>query len=216
MPAFQTAISIYLSIYLLKEVGSLGSSPRTQRALDVATAHSAAWRRHRCCLLDRRSLMVILTAALAPLLGAAIVVNPSAVPALARPHVSRTTPASASYGTSRATATAPSWQLASTLSTIDALEQTGGARPHSLLTGLFDEASGLCSEGVWHNSWLGVGRLLAARELRRAGDDELAYKQLRAAHTLGESLYRLSYDGARGGFRRRSASGFWQSATERF
>ena len=218
MSAFQTAISIYLSIYLLKEVGSLGSSPRTQRALDVATAHSAAWRRHRCCLLDRRSLMVILTAALAPLLGAAIVVNPSAVPALARPHVSRTTvircPLPTDLG--RATATAPSWQLASTLSTIDALEQTGGARPHSLLTGLFDEASGLCSEGVWHNSWLGVGRLLAARELRRAGDDELAYKQLRAAHTLGESLYRLSYDRARGGFRRRSASGFWQSATERF
>ena len=69
---------------------------------------------------------------------------------------------------------------------------------------------------MWHNSWLGVGRLLAARELRRAGDDELADRQLRAAHTLGESLYRLSYDGARGGFRRRSASGFWQSATERF
>ena len=141
--------------------------------------------------------MVILTAALAPLLGAAIVVNPSAVASLARPHRSRITRVTA---TGRATATAPSWQLASTLSTIDALEQTGGARPHSLLTGLFDEASGLCSEGVWHNSWLGVGRLLAARELRRAGDDELAYKQLRAAHTLGESLYRLSYDGARGGF----------------
>ena len=67
---------------------------------------------------------------------------------------------------------------------------------------------------MWHNSWLGVGRLLAARELRRAGDDELAHKQLRAAHTLGESLYRLSYDGASGGFRKRSASGFWQSATE--
>ena len=155
--------------------------------------------------------MVILTAALAPLLGAAIVVNPSSVASLGRPHRSRITRATA---TGRATATAPSWQLASTLSTFDALERTGGARPHSLLTGLFDEASGLCSEGVWHNSWLGVGRLLAARELRRAGDDELADEQLRAAHTLGESLYRLSFDGARGGFRRRSASGFWQSATE--
>jgi hypothetical protein len=157
------------------------------------------------------SAMVILTAALAPLLGAAIVVNPSAASSLARPHRSRITRATA---TGRATATAPSWQLASTLSTIDALERTGGARPHSLLTGLFDEASGLCSEGVWHNSWLGVGRLLAARELRREGDNELADEQLRAAQTLGESLYCLSFDGARGGFRRRSASGFWKSATE--
>ena len=131
-----------------------------------------------------------------------------AVPS-ARPQITRATATA-----SGATATAPSWQLASTLSTIDALERTGGERPHSLLTGLFDEASGLCSEGVWHNSWLGVGRLLAARELRRAADDELADEQLRAARTLGESLYRLSFDGARGGFRRRSASGFWQSATE--
>jgi len=157
--------------------------------------------------------MVVLTVALAPLLG--IVANPSAVPALAHPHGPRTARATASVATTgrRATATAPSWQLASVLSTIDALEQTSGPRPHSLLTGMFDEASGLCGEGVWHNSWLGVGRLLAARELRRAGDAELADEQLSAAQTLGESLYRLSFDSSRG-FQRRSASGFWQSATE--
>ena len=146
--------------------------------------------------------MLLLTAALSTAIAR------PAVPS-ARPQITRATATA-----SGATATAPSWQLASTLSTIDALERTGGTRPHSLLTGLFDEASGLCSEGVWHNSWLGVGRLLAARELRLAGDDELADTQLRAARILGESLYRLSFDGARGGFRRRSASGFWQSVTE--
>ena len=137
---------------------------QTQRcAATRACVDGPAFARFRGVITAVSSAMVILTAALAPLLGAAIVVNPSAASSLARPHRSRITRATA---TGRATATAPSWQLASTLSTIDALERTGGARPHSLLTGLFDEASGLCSEGVWHNSWLGVGRLLNSRELK--------------------------------------------------
>ena len=128
--------------------------------------------------------MVILTAALAPLLGAAIVVNPSAVPALARPHVSRVTRATASYSTGRATATAPSWQLASTLSTIDALEQTGGARPHSLLTGLFDEASGLCSSMVKVPSW--QCRSLAALSRSDTSGSAWCYRlrQSRRVHCL--------------------------------
>ena len=184
MPAFQTSISIYLFIFLPSRFP--GFLPPHTRALDVATAHSAAWRRHRCCLLDRRSLMVILTAALAPLLGAAIVVNPSAVPALARPHVSRTTvircPLPTDLG--RATATAPSWQLASTLSTIDALEQTGGARPHSLLTGLFDEASGLCSSMVKVPSW--QCRSLAALSRSDTSGSAWCYRlrQSRRVHCL--------------------------------
>ena len=120
-----------------------------------------------CYLSVIPSAMLLLTAALSTAIAR------PAVPS-ARPQITRATATA-----SGATATAPSWQLASTLSTIDALERTGGTRPHSLLTGLFDEASGLCSEGVWHNSWLGVGRLLAARELRLAGDDELADTQLR-------------------------------------
>ena len=142
--------------------------------------------------------MVVLTAAFTPLLGAAAA------------SIARGTGCIMADGvaaTGRATATTPSWQLSSALSTIDALELTGGPRPHSLLTGLFDEASGLCSEGVWHNSWLGVGRLLAARELRLTGDTQLADNQLSAAQTLGESLYRLSFDGERG-FRRGSDTGF--------
>ena len=105
--------------------------------------------------------MLLLTAALSTAIAR------PAVPS-ARPQITRATATA-----SGATATAPSWQLASTLSTIDALERTGGERPHSLLTGLFDEASGLCSEGVWHNSWLGVGRLLAARELPHVAMREL-------------------------------------------
>ena len=142
----------------------LQTNRQTQRcAATRACVDGPAFARFRGVKLRCSCRMVILTAALAPLLGAAIVVNPSAASSLARPHRSRITRATA---TGRATATAPSWQLASTLSTIDALERTGGARPHSLLTGLFDEASGLCSEGVWHNSWLGVGRLLNSRELK--------------------------------------------------
>ena len=112
-------------------------------------------------------LVAALTATLLPLLGAAAAASVTA--------------------TSMATS---SWQLASVLSTIDALELTSGPRPHSLLTGLFDEASGLCGEGVWHNAWLGVGRLLAARELRRAGNTELADEQGLAAQ---DAALRLSF-----------------------
>ena len=109
-------------------------------------------------------------------------------------------------------ATAPSWQLTSAVSTIEAIERTSSPRPHSLLTGMFDEETGLCSEGVWHNSWFGVSRVLASRELRAAGEAKRADEHLAAARTLGDSLYRLSFDG--GGFKRRSASGFWQSSAE--
>ena len=70
------------------------------------------------------SAMLLLTAALSTAIAR------PAVPS-ARPQITRATATA-----SGATATAPSWQLASTLSTIDALERTGGTRPHSLLTGL--------------------------------------------------------------------------------
>lgn len=108
--------------------------------------------------------------------------------------------------------TAPSWQTLTAASTIDALERTvTGQKPLSLLDDMYDESSGLCSEGVWHNSWLGVSRVLAARALR-SSDSERADAQLASARVLGDSLYALSFDGT--GFRMRTSSNAWQSAEE--
>ena len=105
-----------------------------------------------------------------------------------------------------------SWQLSSAVSTIGALERTAGVRPADLLQSMHDGESGLCSEGVWHNSLLGVSRVLAAREYDKAGEKELANQFRASAATLGASLYGMSFDGT--GFRKRSASGYWQSASE--
>ena len=113
--------------------------------------------------------------------------------------------------TSPSVATAAPWTLASAISTISALEQTGAGsvRPHSLLDVMIDDESGLCSEGVWHNSWLGVSRVLAARKLREIGEDAEASRFIDSAFMLGESLHEMSFDGS--GFRRRTSSGYWES-----
>ena len=106
-----------------------------------------------------------------------------------------------------------SWQLSSAVSTIGALERTAaGPRPHGLLEAMHDAESGLCSEGVWHNAWLGVSRVLAARELDKAGEGALADQFRASAATLGTSLHSMSFDGV--GFRRRSATGYWQRASD--
>ena len=107
---------------------------------------------------------------------------------------------------------APTWQLTTALSTISAIEKRSGvSRPLNLLEDMFDKESGLCSEGVWHNSWLGVSRVLAARQLRSV-DEPKAELLLASARTLGDSLFRTSFDGT--GFERRVSSGIWQSADE--
>jgi len=106
----------------------------------------------------------------------------------------------------------PSWQLQTSMSTIDSLERASGPRPLSLLTGMFDEETGLCSEGIWHNAMLGTSRVLCARELRQCGDTTSATRFLASAQTLGDSLYRLGFDGK--GFRRRFTSDIWEDATE--
>ena len=105
----------------------------------------------------------------------------------------------------------PSWQLQTAVVTIGALECASGPRPLSLLDGLFDAESGLCSEGVWHNSMLGVSRVLCARQLRQCGEEQQAEAQLQSARLLGDSLFDLGFDGS--GFRRRSTSGYWQDAS---
>ena len=105
-----------------------------------------------------------------------------------------------------------SFQLASAVSAIEALERTADPRPHSLLDGMFDEATGLCSEGVWHNALLGTSRVLAARQLRSEGEAERAAELLAAARLLGDSLYQLSFDGS--GFQLRSNTGFWEAASD--
>ena len=111
------------------------------------------------------------------------------------------------------TATLP-WHLTSAVSTISALEKTSIGRepPYSLLDVMYDDSTGLCSEGVWHNSWLGVSRVLSARVLRAAGDSAQADELMTSAFTLGDSLHKMSFDG--GGFKRRASSGIWQRADD--
>ena len=105
------------------------------------------------------------------------------------------------------------WKLESAVSTIRALKQRTGPRPLDLLEDMYDDKSGLCSEGTWHNAWLGSSHVLAARQLRAADDDcARADAHLASARMLGNSLFEMSYDGS--GFRKRSASGIWQSATD--
>ena len=64
-------------------------------------------------------------------------------------------------------ARASSWELRTSQRLLSALRaRTGRSRPLALLDDFYDANSGLCSEGVWHNAWLGIASLLAARELQ--------------------------------------------------
>ena len=124
----------------------------------------------------------------------------------------------------------PSWELSTSQRLISGLHaRSKGAPPLDLIADLYDADSGLCSEGVWHNCWLGTASVLAARRLRRdaapdAGvDPEIAASRQRiatpppaesetlfeAAILLADSLYELNFDD---GFRRRVASGAWRGA----
>jgi hypothetical protein len=111
---------------------------------------------------------------------------------------------------------ASSWSLRSSVGAIQALQERTSAegKPLSLLSDTFDSESGLCSEGVWHNAWFGTACLLSARELRRASsrpDQSCAEAEalVGSAVTLAESLHTLSFTPL--GFRRRTASGIWES-----
>jgi len=100
-------------------------------------------------------------------------------------------------------------------------------KPLSLLHDYHDIDTGLCGEGVWHNSMLGIALVKASRRLRteEEGEDgggifeeaaaaaKLADEYRGWARRLATNLYELNYsDSERGGFRRRTASGIWGSA----
>ena len=112
-------------------------------------------------------------------------------------------------------ARAASWELRTSQRLMSALRaRTKSSRPLDLLEDFYDATSGLCSEGVWHNAWLGIGSVLAARELRRRGaagaaEAEESEELFEAAVLLADSLYDLSFDE---GFRRRTPSGIWERA----
>ena len=64
-------------------------------------------------------------------------------------------------------ARASSWELRTSQRLMSALRaRTKSSRPLDLLDDFYDAHSGLCGEGVWHNAWLGIASILAARELR--------------------------------------------------
>ena len=112
-------------------------------------------------------------------------------------------------------ARAASWELRTSQRLMSALRaRTKSSRPLDLLEDFYDATSGLCSEGVWHNAWLGIGSVLSARELRRRGaagaaEAEESEELFEAAVLLADSLYDLSFDE---GFRRRTPSGIWERA----
>lgn len=98
-----------------------------------------------------------------------------------------------------------SWELETSLRLIRGVKaRTSNARPLDLLDDLYDAPSGLVGEGVWHNAHFGAAQLLAARRLEGEAADELRAD----AKRLGDSLFALAFDG---GFRRRTASGFWRA-----
>ena len=112
-------------------------------------------------------------------------------------------------------AQAPLWELRTAQALIHGIRaRTSNVRPLDLLADLHDEPTGLCSEGVWHNAWLGTAYVQAAGRIRAldaagtttAGDGGTLFAH---AVQLADSLYDLSYDE---GFRRRTSSGAWQSA----
>ena len=65
----------------------------------------------------------------------------------------------------------------------------------NLETDFYDDRTGLCSEGVWHNALVGIASL--ENKQNHASDWE----------TIADSLFRYSWDGT--SFRRRSWSGNW-------
>lgn len=69
-----------------------------------------------------------------------------------------------------------------------------------------------CSEGVWHNSWLGTSYVLSARQIQ-AHDAQRAEELMDSAHQLAESLYTLARD-TDGCLRRRTASGAWEDVED--
>lgn len=77
---------------------------------------------------------------------------------------------------------------------------------------MYDDATGLCSEGVWHNSWLGTSYVLSARQIQ-AHDAQRAEELMDSAHQLAESLYTLARD-TDGCLRRRTASGAWEDVED--
>ena len=88
------------------------------------------------------------------------------------------------------------WSSQTALQTLSALRERTSSRPLDLLEDLYDAESGLCSEGVWHNSWLGVSRVLAARQLphTRASEqmDHLHLSRLRQkVYTVSSALVRF-------------------------
>ena len=116
------------------------------------------------------------------------------------------------FGAALALAASPApystaWSSQAALQTLSALRERTSSRPLDLLEDLYDAESGLCSEGVWQNSWLGIGQIYAAR--RESGDAAAAH--LDRARRLADSLHELNYEPDRG-FRSRTRSGFWQAA----
>lgn len=127
-----------------------------------------------------------------------------------------------------------SWRIRTAVSTLQGIRgrdgssatkygdggKTGGRL--SLLHDFHDPKTGLCGEGVWHNSMLGIALVKASRSLREndgadAIDGEeaatLADEYEGWARRLATNLFELNYvDGK--GFRRRSASGIWESIAE--
>ena len=102
------------------------------------------------------------------------------------------------------------WELETSLSLVAGLRACSShVPPLDLLVDLHDAQSGLCSEGVWHNAWLGAAYVYAARRLRRAGEEAASEAQFAWAVELADSMYDLSFDE---GFRKRTCSGIWQSA----
>jgi len=102
------------------------------------------------------------------------------------------------------------WELRTAQCLTDGIRaRTSSTRPLDLLVDLHDAESGLSSEGVWHNAWLGVAYVQTARQLRRQGRFDEAEEPFDLAVQLADSLYENSFDE---GFRRRTASGVWRSA----
>ena len=123
----------------------------------------------------------------------------------------------------------PSWRLRTAVSTLEGIRgrdgsQGGGTRSESgnldLLTDFHDPETGLCSEGVWHNSVLGIALLKASRALRDGGSAEegsaaesLADEYRIWARRIAFALIDLNYSPGLG-FRRRTSSGRWGSVED--
>ena len=99
------------------------------------------------------------------------------------------------------------WELRTAQQLSAGIRARSSERPLDLLVDLHDAESGLSSEGVWHNAWLGVAHVQTARKLRQHG--HLDEEPFDLALQMADSLRENSFDE---GFRRRTASGIWRSA----